>query len=118
MYKTALLGLAALLLSACVTAAPVDPLRAAVPSQVKINAGDLLLAEGAASEAMLVVDHAGEAAGEFAQAIAPPALSRRRFGHPTRHQPDLRLVLATATDRGRFYRRRRTRRSRMPPARY
>ena len=106
MLKTAFVVLAMLALSACATVAPVDMLDTAAPAHKHSAAAPLVETDIAPAEAIVAAECAIEAPREVATA-ASPALSRRAFGHPTRRQPDVRLVLATAADRGRPYRGRR-----------
>lgn len=112
MLKAAFVVLAALSLSACATLTPMHALDAAAPAPAT--------AESEPNEALaelVVVDCAIEAP-QVEPTIAAPTLSRRAFGSPTRRQPDLHLVLATATDRARFRRaRRRTTVRRIAPIR-
>lgn len=111
MLKAAFVVLAMLALSACATVAPVDMLGSAAPADKRYVEAPPTPTDVAPTEAIVALECANEASREVA-AVASPALSRRVFGHPTRHQPDLRLVLATATDRARYRRgRRRPRRA-------
>ena len=111
MLKAAFVVLAMLALSACATVAPVDMLGSAAPADKQVAEAPLIPTDIAPAEAIVAVECAIEAPREMAT-VASPALSRRAFGHPTRHQPDQRLVLATASDRAHFRRgRRRTRRA-------
>ena len=111
MLKTAFVVLAMLALSACATVTQVDMLDTATPIQSQVDAAPLIEAAITTDEAVIAVECAIEAPRAVA-AVASPVLSRRGFGHPTRHQPDQRLVLATAADRARFHRgRRRPRRA-------
>jgi hypothetical protein len=108
MLKTAFVVLAMLALSACATVAPVDMLDRAAPVQKPADAGPLETAIVLA-DAIVAAECAIETPREVAT-VASPVLSRRGFGHPTRNQPDQRLVLATAADRARFHRGRRRQR--------
>lgn len=111
MHKTAFVVLAMLALSACATVAPMGVLDAAAPAPEHFDAAPLNETATAPAAPILVVDCATEEP-EAVATIASPVLSRRGFGHPTRHQPDQQLVLATAADRARFHRgRRRPRRA-------
>jgi hypothetical protein len=110
MLKAAFVVLAVLSLSACATVAPMHALDAAAPASAAGHGEPDALTE------LVVVDCAIEAP-QVEAAIATPALSRRAFGSPTRRQPDLHLVLATAADRGRFRRARRRTVRRIAPIR-
>jgi hypothetical protein len=109
MHKTAFVVLAALSLSACVSLTPLDAMNAAAPAHhAAADAGPLTEAESCVDEPVVVTEHGAEAP----QDVIEPVLLRRAFGHPTRRQPDLRLIAATAADRRYFRRgRRRARRS-------
>lgn len=116
MHKTAFVVLAALALSACATIAPTSALNpGVVPAYARGAAAASIAAEAAPVEPTIAINCATEAP-RAVMTIASPALSRRSFGPPTRNQPDLRLVLATATDRARF-RRGRRRAGRIAPIR-
>lgn len=106
MNKIAFVVLAALSLSACASWAPVEVLNVAAPVHAKAEVEAVV----DTLEPLIGWDRAGEP--EAVLTMASATLERRRFGPPTRRQPDLRLVLATAVDRGRFYPRRRARRRR------
>lgn len=105
MYKTVFVVLAMLPLSACASFAPLDALNIAAPSYAKTAVVIASHSVGVTSEPIGATDRDMDTPAVWAT-NASPALSRRTFGYPTRHQPDLRLVLATAPDRARFYRRR------------
>lgn len=104
MHKTAFVVLAALSLSACASLAPLNTLNTAAPpySYAKVDA-----ASEAPAEAPAVAAGYADEPAEVILTSSSPGLSRRAFGTPTRRQPDLRLVLATARDRARFHRPRR-----------
>lgn len=116
MHKMAFVVLAALSLSACASLGSMGGLNTDAPVLSKVDAEALSDVDGASGEPIVVTDRDVEASPEVMATMASPAPFRRAFGHPTRHQPDLRLVLATATDRMRFQRRRRrVRRQRIAP---
>ena len=108
MYKTAFVVLAALSLSACASLTPLDAMNPVATAQFAVaDAGPLTQAGDCVDEPVVVTN-----SGLEAPEAAAPILLRRAFGYPTRHQPDLRLVAATAADRRYFRRgRRRVRRS-------
>lgn len=111
MLKTAFVVLALFALSACATVAPVDMLGAAAPVGRQFAETPPIPSDIAPAKAVIAIECTIEAPQEAAS-VASPVLSRRAFGHPTRHQPDLHLVLATAADRAHFRRgRRRARRA-------
>ena len=109
MHKTAFVVLAALSVSACASLPLLEAPSAAPPAinYAKADAEASSEADSGADGAIFVTNYPAEPAEAL-----PAALQRRAFGSPTRRQPDLHLVLATATDRARFYRRRRAKRRR------
>lgn len=112
MHKTAFVVLAALSLSACASLTPMDAFTPVAPTYAKVDAVPLADTDSGTSEPIVVTDRGAGASSEVVAMSMSPALARRAFGPPSRRQPDLRLVLATATDRLRFQRRRRRARRR------
>lgn len=111
MHKKAFVVLAALSLSACASL-PMGALNTAAPAFAKVDAATLSDVDSGTSEPIVVTDRSVDTAPEALATTAAPGLFRRAFGSPTRRQPDLSFVLATATDRMRFQRRRRRARRR------
>jgi hypothetical protein len=105
MHKTAFVVVAAFLLSACASLAPLDTLGPAASLHVATDAKVLSEPVGVADYPIVVSDRAMDAPDEMTPVSA--ILTRRAFGSPTRSQPDLRPILATAADRARAYRGRR-----------
>jgi hypothetical protein len=100
MLKATFVLIAGALLSACASLTPTQTDYAAIAGAHHFALASSDQPDAAPSEGLVVVtDRAMEAAP---QATAPSAvLHRTSFGSPTRRQPDLRIVLATATDRAR-----------------
>lgn len=109
MLRAAFVLMAGALLGACASLASIQTDTVAAPVGAHFEHASFIQPDAAPSEGVVVVtDRASEAPQE---AAAPSSvLHRTAFGSPTRRQPDLRIVLATASDRARWRRARRRRR--------
>ena len=105
MLKAAFFVLAMLSLSACATVTPTEFLDVRAPAHA--NAAAPSESDLAPTESITTTECVAEPPPPAMAASASPALSRRAFGYPSRNQPDLRLVQATASDRARSHRGRR-----------
>jgi hypothetical protein len=103
MLRAAFVLIAGALLSACASLAPIQA--GIVPPTASVDAALTSEPDAAPCEDVVVATPPQETV------TAPSsALHRTSFGPPSRRQPDLRMVLATASDRARSRHARRRRR--------